>query len=187
MKIEPRTWSLKDGRICCLRSPEPDDAEAMIRHARRVADETEFVSAYRDEINITTEEQAALIEQYTASVYQLCVLAFIDDALAGICLIQGKSGRRKSRHRTDLGISVQKAYWSIGIGRALLSAALEEAGKLEIEQIELAVYEGNERARQLYKDAGFLDVGLLPRAARLADGSYLGEYIMVFNVQCRGG
>lgn len=182
MLIEPAVIRLRDGRDCLLRSPEPDDAEAMLRHARRIAAETEFVSAYSDEIHVSLEDEIQLIRQFTASAYQLCVLAFVADDLAGVCMIQAKSGRRKSRHRTDLGISVQKAFWSLGIGRALLRTALEEAAKLEIEQIELCVYEGNDRARQLYQDAGFVEIGLLPKAAKLKDGSYRGEYIMVYEI-----
>lgn len=182
MLIKPRTIRLKDGRKCLLRSPGPEDALGMIRHLRRIMDETEFVSGYSDEFTYTEDDEINLIHALTASVYSLCILAFVDDRLAGICMVRGKSERRKIRHRADLGISVIKDCWHAGVGSALMETALDEAKQLELDQIELAVYEGNTRAKALYERMGFVSVGFVPNAAKLRDGSRVGEYIMVYAI-----
>ena len=40
----------------------------------------------------------------------------------------------KIRHRADFGISVDRQYWNLGIGTALMNACIECAGTSESEQ-----------------------------------------------------
>jgi ribosomal protein S18 acetylase RimI-like enzyme len=49
--------------------------------------------------------------------------------------------------------------WRNGIGRALLSAALEQIRKGEFDHITLWVLEGNQRARSFYESFGFIHDG----------------------------
>ena len=62
-------------------------------------------------------------------------------------------------HRADFGISIDKAYWGLGIGRALLGACVECARKAGYEQLELNVVADNSRAIGMYKAAGFVEFG----------------------------
>ena len=40
------------------------------------------------------------------------------------------------------------------------------------EQVELGVYSDNDRARHMYKEMGFKEYGMNPRAFKLKDGTY---------------
>jgi ribosomal-protein-alanine N-acetyltransferase len=56
-------------------------------------------------------------------------------------------------------LAVSPAGWGGGIGRALLDAALAEAGHRRIDSVYLEVRDSNERARRLYQSRGFEEVG----------------------------
>ena len=45
--------------------------------------------------------------------------------------------------------------WRLGIGRALIQRALQEAQDRGLEEISLWVFEGNDRARRFYEAVGF--------------------------------
>ena len=49
----------------------------------------------------------------------------------------------------------------------------------DILQIELEVFEGNDRAIALYRKMGFEIVSHVPNAIRMSDGSFLKEYLMI--------
>ena len=54
---------------------------------------------------------------------------------------------------------VHPEKWQKGIGRALLSASLEQVRKREFDQITLWVLEANQRARSFYESFGFMPDG----------------------------
>ena len=67
------------------------------------------------------------------------------------------------RHRADFGISVDKAYWGLGIGRALTRACIACAKEAGYAQIELEVVAGNAAAMALYQSEGFVEYGRNPK------------------------
>ena len=79
----------------------------------------------------------------------------------------GCVGRReKTRHRAEFGISVDKAYWGLGIGRALTEACIECAKKAGYAQLELEVVAENRSAIGLYESEGFVEYGRNPKGFR---------------------
>jgi ribosomal protein S18 acetylase RimI-like enzyme len=58
-----------------------------------------------------------------------------------------------------VAIYVHPEKWREGIGRALLSASLDQLRKLQIDQVTLWVLEGNQRARSFYESFGFIQDG----------------------------
>ena len=63
-------------------------------------------------------------------------------------------------------LAVAPAGWGVGIGRALLDAALAEAKQRRIESVYLEVRDSNVRARRLYQSRGFEEVGRRTRYYR---------------------
>jgi ribosomal protein S18 acetylase RimI-like enzyme len=72
-------------------------------------------------------------------------------------------------HVGQLGMAVIAAYRRQGIGRQLLSVALEHAARVSITRIELEVYSSNQPAIKLYESVGFKKEGVRQRA-RYLDG-----------------
>jgi ribosomal protein S18 acetylase RimI-like enzyme len=56
-------------------------------------------------------------------------------------------------------IYVHPEEWKKGIGRALLSASLDQIRKRKFDQLTLWVLEGNQRARSFYESFGFIQEG----------------------------
>ena len=66
-----------------------------------------------------------------------------------------------------------------GAGQQLLAAALQQACKWHgVEQVTLSVTASNEAAVRLYKAAGFMEVGRMPRALKMGP-NYFDELMMV--------
>lgn len=71
-------------------------------------------------------------------------------------------------HRARLGIGVERAYRSRGLGSSLLQYAIAWAQRTpELSWIDLSVFGHNERARHLYERHGFRQIGRTEDAYRL--------------------
>jgi ribosomal-protein-alanine N-acetyltransferase len=57
-------------------------------------------------------------------------------------------------------LAVDPAHWGQGIGTALLSALVDEAGRRGYTEVLLEVREDNPRARRLYLRHGFTEIGI---------------------------
>ena len=74
--------------------------------------------------------------------------------------------REKTRHRASFGISVDKAFWGLGIGRALTEACIECAKTAGYVQLELEAVADNEKALALYRSVGVTEYGRNPKGFR---------------------
>jgi GNAT superfamily N-acetyltransferase len=74
------------------------------------------------------------------------LLAELDGKVVGCAGINCVGRKEKIRHRAEFGISVDKAYWGLGIGRALTEACIECAKKAGYVQLELEVVAENKSA-----------------------------------------
>jgi tRNA (adenine37-N6)-methyltransferase len=79
-----------------------------------------------------------------------------------------------SRHMAELGIAVALDWRGIGLGRALMTALIDEAVAAlpGLRIIRLNVFEGNEQAITLYRSLGFVETGRIPGAI-LRRGEYI--------------
>ena len=75
----------------------------------------------------------------------------------------GAVGRKyKLSHRADFGISILRAYWGLGLGRALTLACIQCAREAGYVQLELNAVAENEHALALYRSVGFEEYGRNP-------------------------
>jgi L-amino acid N-acyltransferase YncA len=84
-------------------------------------------------------------------------------------------------HRGTLGMGVSKNYRHKGVGKQLLSAAIEQARLIGLEKIELNVYTSNILAIELYKKFGFQQSGYIHHYRKL-DGEYFDCLFMDLNI-----
>ena len=83
----------------------------------------------------------------------------------------------RSRHVSWLGIWVRRDWWGRGIGTALMQKAIEVASDYGCKRLMLGVFEGNERALNLYRKMGF-SVDLKLTEIVLIDGKWRSSIIM---------
>ena len=103
-------------------------------------------------------------------------VAEVNDVVAGWCDVI-RSDRPVFRHCGFLGIGLVAQYRGLGIGRALMTAAIEAAFARGMTRIELTVRADNARAISLYKHLGFLTEGHL-RQHMLVDGAFHESLVM---------
>lgn len=112
---------------------------------------------------MTAEQEAEFLKAKTESSNEIEILAEVDGVIAGLAGIDAIVRREKIRHRADFGISVDRQYWDLGIGTALMNACIDCAREAGYEQIELSVVAENKSAIAMYRKAGFEEYGRNPR------------------------
>ena len=90
----------------------------------------------------------------------------MEGRVVGLAGIKSVGTQEKVRHRAEFGISVDRDFWGLGIGRGLTEACVACAKQAGYAQLELDVVTANHRAIALYQSVGFVEYGRNPRGFR---------------------
>ena len=82
-------------------------------------------------------------------------------------------------HEGMLGMGVLEDFRGHGLGKRLLLATLDAAGRAGFERVALSVYGSNARAAALYRKVGFVHEGTRVRGRKL-DGVYDDVHMMAY-------
>jgi len=162
--------NLKDGRECVLRGATAEDTAEVLRIFRLTHEQSDYLASYPDEMTFTLEAEAKYLESKDASPDEIEIVAFIDGRAVGSAGISRIGRSVKSKHRAEFGVSVDKDFWGLGIGKALTRACIECAKTAGYAQVELDVVASNDRAVSLYESFGFIEYGRNPEGFRLRSG-----------------
>lgn len=173
---------LKNGCMIELKQPQEADCEAIIEMMKRTYEESEFLTRYPDEFNITVEDEIRWISRFDHQKTTM-MIAKDGDVVVGNASINAGLNADKTRHRCTFGIAIIDAYQGKGLGRLLIKEMIAFAKNAGYEQIELEVVARNNRAIHLYMSEGFVVYGKRPNAFKLRDGRYDDEYLMVLNLK----
>ena len=155
--------TLKDGRACTLRNGTASDGQALLDVFNLTHEQTDFLLTYPEEHRYTAQQEADFLQAKTDSADEIELLAELDGKIVGCAGIICVGRKEKIRHRAEFGISVDKSYWGLGIGRALTEACIECAKKAGFAQLELEVVAENRSAIALYESVGFVEYGRNPK------------------------
>jgi len=158
-----KTIILKDGRTCVLRNGAEQDGQALLDIYNLTHAQTDYLLSYPDESTLTSEQEAQFLKERTESENEIELLAVIEGIVVGSAGVSCVGKKDKVKHRAEFGISVDKAYWGLGIGRALMEACIECARDAGFVQIELEVVAENKKALALYESVGFEEYGRNPK------------------------
>ncbi|HEY0482378.1 MAG TPA: GNAT family N-acetyltransferase [Kofleriaceae bacterium] len=101
----------------------------------------------------------------------------LDGHLRGHLDLHG--GRLPSEfHRAMLGMGIERGWRGRGHGRALLEVAIGWARDARLAWLDLGVFAHNHRARKLYAELGFVEVGVTRDRFRV-DGTVIDDVAMV--------
>lgn len=167
---------LKNGKWLTVRTAEPDDAAAILRLARRVGEETDFLRISGYGFGCNEEMQREAIAYMLADEKSLMALGIIDGEPIGFFKVDTERGGRVDQNAT-LGLAIVKDSWHLGIGAIFMVVALDFASSVGYRKISLDVRADNERAIRLYKRFGFYECGLR-REHLFIRGEYYDEMIM---------
>ncbi len=157
---------LKDGREAWLRNGVAADGSAVCEHFNLTHAETDYLLSYPDENSFDPEQEARFLEKTAESAGEAELVAIVGGRVAGTAGIEAVGAKDKVRHRAEMGISLLKEYWGLGLGRALVCACIRCARDAGYQQLELQVVADNERALALYRRTGFVEYGRNPRGFR---------------------
>lgn len=161
-----KTVILKDGRTCILRNGTEQDGQSLLDIFNLTHAQTDYLLSYPDESAMTAEQEAQFLKEKEESENEIELLAILGGSVVGSAGFGCVGKQEKVKHRAEFGISVDKAYWGLGIGRALMEACIECARKAGFVQMELEVAAENEKALALYKSVGFKEYGRNPKGFR---------------------
>ena len=158
--------TLKDGRACTLRNGTESDGQAILDIFNLTHEQTDYLLTYPEEHSYTAQQEADFLQAKTDSADEIELLAELDGKIVGSAGIGCVGRKEKIRHRAEFGISVDKAYWGLGIGRALTEACIECARNAGYVQLELEAVAENRSALALYESVGFVEYGRNPKGFR---------------------
>lgn len=163
---------LKDGRPCILRNGSGPDAAEVYESFTLTHGETEFLLSYPDENSFDVPQEERFLMEKEKGERELELCAVLEGRIVGTAGIEAVGMKDKVKHRASFGVSVEKAAWGLGIGRALTLACIECAQAAGYSQLELDVVSANERAVALYKSVGFVEYGKNPKGFRTRGGEW---------------
>ena len=154
---------LKNGKTAILRSPNKEDAQAMIAYLNIIGGESDFITFGKNEFSMSVEAEQDYIERVNSMNNSKNVLIIIENEIVGIASITSVQ-KERMKHNGTLGISLRKKYWGIGLGSEIMAYLIDWAKSNKItKKINLLVREDNIRGVKLYEKFGFEKEGLLKK------------------------
>ena len=163
---------LKNGKEALLRNGDSADGLTVYENFNATHAETDYLLSYPDENSFGPEQEAQFLEEKTKSPDEIEIIAIIDGCVAGTAGIEAVGRKYKVKHRAELGISILKEYWGLGLGKALTKACIQCAKEAGYTQLELNVVAENEAAIALYQSLGFTEFGRNPRGFNSRTSGY---------------
>ena len=154
---------LKNGKEALLRNGNKADGKEVFEVFNLTHAETDYLLSYPDENSYDPEQESQFLSDKTNSPNEIEIVAIVDGKIAGTAGIEAVGKKYKLKHRAELGISILKEYWRLGLGKALMNACIQCAKEAGYVQLELNVVADNERALVLYKSFGFKEWGRNPK------------------------
>ena len=146
-----------------MRNATQSDGQLVLDNFNLTHTETDYLLTYPNENNYDAARESQFLKEKADSENEIEIIAVVDGGVTGTAGIEAVGMKYKVRHRAELGISVLKAFWGLGIGRALMTSCIECAKAAGYSQLELKVVAENARALSMYEKAGFVEYGRNPK------------------------
>ncbi|WP_320130312.1 GNAT family protein [uncultured Sphaerochaeta sp.] len=162
-----------------IREAEGSDASRLLDYLMKIGKESQNLVIDEKGLPSTLEQEIAFLEARKGASNSIMLLACCNDQIVGTTNCEA-SLRSRICHGGEIGISVAKDFWGMGIGTKLLDALITWAKRQEtgLSKLSLEVRQDNERALNLYRKFGFVEEGKISRLLRI-DGVYYDGVRMV--------
>ena len=172
-------FTAKDGTMVVFREPKPADARQLMELINAFV--TERMSGLLIDRRVSLKEEKAWLAGWIADIRNrkgVMLLAEVDGRIKGNCTVTRQIW--KSSHVADAGIALSRDIRGKGIGEALMDRTIELARERMrgLEMIQLKAFAYNERALELYRKIGFVEVGRIPKASKEGK-DYYDDVLMV--------
>ncbi|HET6607684.1 MAG TPA: GNAT family N-acetyltransferase [Rhodopila sp.] len=163
-----------------IRPLGPDDADALL--PLRLEALRSHPEAFGADVS---EEGPAAVDRLIGQAPSLTLGGFAGSAMVGMAGVV-ISGRIKTRHKGHVwGFYVTPAFRGSGLSRALMGGLVGHAREQGLLGLTLTVTVGNEAARRLYAEAGFVTYGVEPAGLQVG-GRLFDVELMALDLPIRG-
>lgn len=172
-------YLLSNGQYLRIRKATVEDAAALLTMFRQVVTESDnLMTTPQEAQSLTVEQEKEFIASYHRNPHQLFLLSEVDGILAGtLSVTQAKL--KKQAHVGEFGIVILRQYWNMGIARRMMNVMQQWVERHPvIRYLHLSVLATNEKAIHLYRNFGFQEEGLKPRAVRSPEGFFQDMLLM---------
>lgn len=148
-----------DAEIRDLRS---DDADALLAFINPLIAEDTYIDM--SGAPLTRSEEEAFVAQRRAEMALgdgVMRIAVADGRVVASGELRRYPGRR--RHVAELGVTVSARHRDHGLGTAMVRDLCAQSARLGVRRLVLRVFGNNERAQQVYRNCGFVEVGRIPQ------------------------
>lgn len=153
---------LINNQECIIRNAVYEDGPEVSELFLQTHGESDYLLSYPEEHSFDAQGESEFLQKRAESDREVMLVAVLDNKIVATAGISEVGHKYKVRHRAEFGIDVAKAYWGIGIGRAMMNACVECAKEMGYKQLELDVVADNDRAFRMYQSAGFVEFGRNP-------------------------
>ena len=174
---EAQARTAADGRHWTLRPARPTDARPLAILFAAVRREGRWLVTPATAVSEPSE--AFYIGEMIREPQSLALVAEADGEVVGNVLISVERSI-VSDHVGVLSICVADGWRDVGIGSALVAAALAWSQARGLAKVALGVFPDNDRAIAVYEHAGFVREGLRRRQYRVPGGAYRDELLMAW-------
>lgn len=182
MLFKEITKTVASGKQVTIRSAFPEDAQQVLEYVRAFVYDAEYVPLVDGEFNLTLEQEEQLLQSYLDRENCVFLIALCEGKIVANLNIEGHS-REILKHTAMLGMGSLLDWRGFGIGKFIMAEAVAWAKENPVlELIWLEVYEEHEVARNLYKNAGFVECGRIPNKFKF-EGKYSNEIKMILDVK----
>ena len=130
-----------------------------------------FAAAYEEECDLPLSEFESRLERLTVFG------GFMDGELAGIATLQRQPLLKRRHVAMVWGMYVSDKFRGSGLAHAILLAVIDRAER-EVDQLQLYVAVGNDRASHFYRKFGFERYGVMRRSLRVEGVDYDAEMMV---------
>ena len=163
---------LKNNKDCLIFNATKENGKEVLDLFILTHGQTNNLRTYPEECKMTPSSEGEFLQNQTDSERNIELVSQVDGKIVGSAGIEEVSSTIKTKHRADFGISIDKAYWGLGIGKALSQACIKCAKDAGYKQIELEVVSENTPAIALYKSLGFVEFGRNPCGFLSKEGEF---------------
>lgn len=162
-----------DTQVRTVRQLAASDAEAFrgVHMEALKAYPAAFAAAYEEECDLPLSEFQSRLERL------IVFGGFMDSALSGVATLQRQPLLKRRHVAMVWGMYVRDSFRGSGLAAAIFRAVIERAER-EVDQVELYVAVGNDRASRFYRGFGFERYGVMRRSLRVAGVDYDAEMMV---------
>lgn len=154
---------IKNGEKLIIRKVKKEDTVQVVEYMLSIGGESDNLTFGKGELKMTIEDEEKFIEDINSKDNAIMIVAIINNRIIGSAALRS-GDKNRIKHVGELGITVRKIYWGLGVGGAILNYLIQWAKSTGIiRKVNLIVRDDNENAIKLYKKYGFVEEGLITR------------------------